>query len=238
MGHKLSSSKGQQWSDESESSHQLLSRHWRRRRCPSKSLPLSKRGRVKWAAWSESHWSYLAQSQSIADGCLQMGCLHQQWLCACVQERQQLTGGVKKKSIDRWKRVQFIPSKGDGSDAADTAAASNFGDREGEPSMRGFSHCDSGSLTANSTATQPVQPSRVTDRHRLEIRLANTSCLSKRKSERTLKSNRSAIGSSTGRSKIKQNGRGNCLMGSLWRKVVNSQQAQRRPHRNMAESSP
>lgn len=129
--HKWSGSKGQQWSDESESSHQWLCRHWRRWRLrASESLPFLSAGEsnelleVK-ASEAQSSAIPIDSRWMARDGSDAF-----RWaVCtnsACVQERQQqLAGGVKKKSIDRWKRVQFIPSKGDGSDAADTAAASS-----------------------------------------------------------------------------------------------------------------
>ena len=133
-----------------------------------------------------------AQSQSIADGWPETAVMPSDGLFAptvlvCKSANNSSPEESRRnRSIDENEFNLFHPREMAAMQQTlqPPAAASSFGDREGEPSMKGFSHCDSGSLTANCTATQPVQPSTVTDRHRLEIRLANTSCPSKRKRER------------------------------------------------------
>lgn len=149
--------------DESESSHQLRLCQWRRR-CWSESSPLNARGRVKWAVGNGER----NPNRLPMDG--QRRCL--QMVCARAPEESR-----RNRSIDETSSIYSIGERRRCQRCKEDSQSNRqqLWRQKGEPSLR--LQCDSASLT-NCTlhSKQSLQPSDVTDRHRLEIRLANTSC--------------------------------------------------------------
>lgn len=138
--------------------------HWRRRRWASKSSPFYARGRVKWALGAGHRNANRLPMDGQRRRCLQM-------VCARAPEESR-----RNRSIDETSSIYSMQEREREMAAMQQTQPQSPAALETE--RWAFIEA-SASVTvdhSHTNCTKSLQPLDVTDRHRLEIRLANTSC--------------------------------------------------------------